>query len=202
MNPPIPESTNRYFILRHGFSQANEMNMIVSNLQRGKNAFGLTDKGRAQVTATVTAARDEGRLDAQTVVVSSPFLRAVETAEIATEILGIRGFQRDDRLRERFFGTFELMEDKNYQAVWDRDRLDPNHTQWQVESVTAEVERMHALLTELSQQYQGQTILLIAHGDIASMLLCWAAGEDLRQHREVGALETAGLAEVSFNMRN
>lgn len=201
MFPPAP--ANRYFVLRHGFSQANDMGLIVSDLQRGKQAFGLTERGREQVTNTVTMARDQGTLDKNVVIVSSPFRRAVETAQIAVEVLGCEGgITQDQRLRERFFGSFELGKDTQYDQVWDQDRIDPSHTQWGVEAVTAEVIRVEALIRDLNRRCQNRTVLLVTHGDIASLLLCWARGEDLRRHREVGALETAGLCEVQWQSKN
>ncbi len=189
-------TTNRYFVLRHGHSQANGMGLVVSDLQRGKTGYGLTEQGRDQVCARVRAARDAGQLDAHVVVISSPFLRAVETTQLAVAILGVKRFAQDKRLRERFFGTLELGNDRVYPQVWAEDRLDPGHTQWDVESVVAVAARLQALRVDLDGRHRGATVLLVGHGDVASILLCHAMGEDLRRHREVGALNTAGLAEV------
>lgn len=189
-------SANRYVVLRHGHSQANDMGLVVSDLQRGKTAFGLTERGRAQVCTSVRTARDAGHLGRDVVVVSSPFLRAVETARLAVDLLSVHGFTQDERLRERFFGTFELGNDRVYPEVWEEDRHDPGHTKWQVESVAAVAARLHALRVDLDSRHHGDTLLLVGHGDVASILLCQAMGEDLRRHREVGALGTAEWAEV------
>lgn len=193
-----PATTNRYFALRHGSSQANEMGLVVSDLQRGRNAFGLTDQGREQVRASVIVARDQETLDHKTIVVSSPFRRTVESARIVTQVLGTNGFTCDDRLRERHFGSLELGSSSHYPTVWEQDRLDPGHTQWEVESVNAIATRVQALITDLDTQYVHQTILLVTHGDTAATLLCWAAGKDLSRHREIGALQTAEICEVHW----
>lgn len=190
---------NRYLILRHGHSQGNERGLVVSDPQRGREAFGLTECGRDQVRVTAATARDQGRLDPDTRVIASPFLRAVETARIVIDLLEISDFAQDDRLCERYCGSLEMGTDHAYPKVWEQDRRNPDHTQWGVESVSAMAVRLAALLRDLEGRYRHQRILLVAHGDVASTLLCWARGEDLRRHREVGTLATAELAEVVFS---
>lgn len=188
---------NRYWILRHGHSQANALGLVVSDPQRGRDAFGLTDTGRTQVRATLDSPLAR-RIPATPVIVSSPFLRAVESAQLAAAMLGVSAFSRDARLRERFFGTLELEKDCVYADVWEADRENPGHVRWGVEAVTAVRDRLAGLLADLDRQHPDRCVLLVAHGDVASTLLCWAAGEDLCRHREVGALPTAGLAELEF----
>ena len=185
-------TANRTFILRHGHSEANAAGLIVSDLQRGRSGYGLTEQGREQVRHTFR----QTSLPTPVVIVSSPFLRAVQTAEIAADHLGVSTVTQDDRLRERWFGEFELTKDTNYQKVWGQDAIDPTHTQWQVESTAEVAERLADLYTALNDRYPKHAILLVAHGDMASTLLCWAQGEDLRHHREIGSLATGCIAEV------
>jgi broad specificity phosphatase PhoE len=68
----------------------------------------LSDTGRSQAEALgrwLTALPEDER---PTAVLSSPFLRALTTAQLATEGLGVR-VRTDERLRERDFGAFDGM---------------------------------------------------------------------------------------------
>ena len=175
--------TNRYWVLRHGHSQANEAGLIVSDPQNAVTRYGLTDKGRSQVREGLAQARAEGVLDGGAVVYCSPLLRAVQTAEIVAEVLGVPGSSADDRLRERSFGELELTCDGNYERVWAEDARDPDHTLWAVEAVRAVLARSMSLIVQIERSMTGRTILLVTHGDVASILSCAAAGVDLRRHR-------------------
>ena len=50
---------------------------------------------------------------------------------------------------------------------------------------------------ELTLDERVATVVLCTHGDVASALLCASLGVPLEQHREVGALETGALRELT-----
>ncbi|MBO0821370.1 MAG: histidine phosphatase family protein, partial [Nocardiopsaceae bacterium] len=78
------EPRNRYFLMRHGQSKANVAKIIVSSLAADASGdYGLTALGREQV---LLAAKRSG-LPPDTVICSSPFARARQTAEIVREHL-------------------------------------------------------------------------------------------------------------------
>jgi broad specificity phosphatase PhoE len=194
--PSIDVLRNRFFLLRHGRSEANEAGLIVSDPVRGAQGYGLTPQGRDQVEASVNTAWQACLADSALYVVSSPFLRAQETARIAAGIWAIPSFQTDDRLRERSCGQFEMAQDQSYEQVWAQDRIDPEHRQGGVESVTDVWARGCSLVQELDQGATDTTFVLVTHGDVASALLCGAAQEDFRRHRELYALHTAEMRQV------
>lgn len=188
MTPPaIRGETSSFCLLRHGQSDANVQRLIASSLAAASEAFGLTATGRAQVRATVIAARAAGMLPETCHVISSPLLRARESAAIAAEVLGTT-VRVDPRLAERGFGQFELASDEHYEQVWSEDRADPAHEKWGVESVTAILGRVAPLIRELQEAERAGTFVLCTHGDVASVLLCAAHGWALSQHRDVGAM--------------
>ena len=189
---------NRFFLLRHGRSQANEDGLIVSDPARGTQAYGLTAQGQAQVEQSVKAAERAGLADSALAIVSSPFLRAQETAQIAARILAVPSIQTDDRLRERSCGQLEMAQEETYERVWARDRVDPEHRQMGVESVAQVWARSAALVRELDQGTTDTTFVLVTHGDVASALLCGAACKDLRRHRDLYALKTAEMCQVGL----
>ena len=193
---PTPAGTSSFCLLRHGQSEANVRGLIASSPAAAGEAFGLTDVGRAQVRSSLIAAREAGILPRVCHVVSSPLLRARESAAIAAELLGAT-VGIDARLVERGFGELELTSDEHYQRVWSEDRADPTHENWGVESTTAIIGRVTGLLRELHDADTTGTFLLCTHGDVASVLLCAAGGLALSQHRDVGAMANGEVRAIS-----
>ncbi len=65
------------------------------------------------------------------------------------------------------------------------------------EAATAVLKRAESLVCEaVRAQVRGGRVLLVTHGDVASMLLCVAAGRDLRCHHPAYGLRTGGLTMV------
>ena len=120
----LEQLTNRYFIMRHGPSLANQQGLIASHADNALDAYGLTDSGRIQVDASLSLV---AALGAATRILSSDFRRACETAEIAHGRLGCRtALCIDPRLRERDFGEFELTSDDHYHEIWRQDEAGVN----------------------------------------------------------------------------
>ena len=76
---------NHYFALRHGESMANVEGLIVSTPENGVPNYGLSDNGKNQVRQSVTSAKKSKLLNASTLIISSDFKRARESAEIAQQ---------------------------------------------------------------------------------------------------------------------
>jgi probable phosphoglycerate mutase len=188
----------RLFLLRHGQSRANVEGLVASSLATAGEAYGLTPRGREQVRSSIGEAAASGILPQGCLTVSSPLLRARESAEVAAEVLG--GTVRlDHRLIERGFGSLERGPDAAYEGVWAEDRADPGHERWGVESVRSVLDRGSALLRELERS--ADVAILCTHGDVASVLLCASLGLPLGRHREVGALGNGELRAVGPGMR-
>jgi broad specificity phosphatase PhoE len=189
------------WLLRHGRSLANDEGLIVSNPDVAKEHYGLTRRGASEVKSLLTAAKEQGLLQGAAVH-SSPFLRATQTAAIAAEVLGATGFVADDRLRERWLGQMEMTPDANYQRVWQEDARDPDHTLWGVEAATAVLKRAVALVLQVASTGPGRGVLLVTHGDVASVLLCAAAQQDLRGHHVGHAMRTAELRSLDYRVQS
>ena len=65
--------------------------------------------------------------------------RTRETAQVLLDSLGREGEQPEVRtwLRERFFGSFELMDHKHYEDVWALDKNNDEHSEFGVEPAAA-----------------------------------------------------------------
>lgn len=194
MNGLQPPLQNRFFIMRHGESEANRLGLIVSAPDNGVPGYGLSEHGWEQVWASI---RQETRLDADTLIYSSDFKRAYETAEIVHEHLACRtAITPHPALRERFFGDLEGHHHHYYQQIWDADALDANHTQHQVESANAVMARVTRCVSELNQAWLSRKILLVAHGDVLQILQTACARQAATQHRSLPHLHTAEIREL------
>ncbi len=187
--------TNRYFVLRHGKSLANKENIIASSLESGLHRYGLTPEGREQVNRSVLELKAKIRLSPHAVILSSPLLRTLQSAQVASKILNIP-FQTDQRLIERNFGGFDLTRASNYRRVWQEDAIDSNHAKWEVESPNAVFARVQDLLGHLEKTICGETFLFCTHGDVASILMCGLCKMKLTRHRQF-AFHTGELREVT-----
>tara|TARA_R110002012_G_scaffold20535_5_gene72744 strand:- start:543 stop:1130 length:588 start_codon:yes stop_codon:yes gene_type:complete len=179
---------NRYLLMRHGHSQANQQGLIISSPERGIQAFGLSAIGEQQMAQLVVA----WTWPIPTQVVHSDFLRTTQTAARVTRAFKLE-MTADKRLRERYFGDLDGQADECYPEVWAWDAVDAEHRHHGVESVSSVAARMRAVIEGLEQQYTGETILLVSHGDPLQILLTALANKPLSQHREQPALLPASV---------
>lgn len=192
LQPFFDHWRNRYLLMRHGHSQANQQGLIISSPERGLNDFGLSAMGEQQLAKAVA----EWGWPAPSRVVHSDFLRTTQTAARVASAFKLERVV-DKRLRERFFGDFEGQADAHYPDVWALDSLDAGHCQHQVEAVSSVAARMSAVMEGLEQQYDGETILLVSHGDPLQILLTALAKKPLTQHREQPALLPASVTLIN-----
>ncbi|RUR30275.1 histidine phosphatase family protein [Vreelandella andesensis] len=179
---------NRYLLMRHGHSQANEQGLIISSPGRGLCGFGLSPLGEAQLSTVV----DQWRWPTPTKVVHSDFLRTTQTAERVANAFGLT-LEKEERLRERYFGELDGQTDRYYPDVWALDAQDADHQQHQVEAVSRVAKRMCAVIEGLERRCDGETVLVVSHGDPLQILLTALANEPLTQHREQPSLQPASI---------
>jgi 2,3-bisphosphoglycerate-dependent phosphoglycerate mutase len=161
-----------YFV-RHGESQANTLN-IISN--RGRQ-HGLTDQGRQQ--AITLASRLQSIAPSH--IFSSPLLRAVQTAEIFSDILSAP-LEITDALREYDCGILEGRLDP---ASWQRHRQLRDawllHKQWECRIEQGEsfldIRARFLPFVEQLVASTGQTrlmtdsVVLVGHGGVYGCML-------------------------------
>jgi probable phosphoglycerate mutase len=76
---------NRYFaIMRHGESTANQKGLIANEAEYGVPYYSLSDFGRLQVEQSV---QTNTLLSGVSIIISSDFKRALESAEIVHRLL-------------------------------------------------------------------------------------------------------------------
>lgn len=179
---------NRYLLMRHAHSQANQQGLIISTPERGLAGFGLSSRGREQLEGLLA----DWRWATPVRILHSDFRRATETAERIARHFG-RRLEAEPRLRERHFGAFEGEGDARYAEVWARDARDPAHRHAGVEAVAEVAARMTGLIAELERRHAGEVILLVSHGDPLQILLTALEGREPSRHRERAPLAPASI---------
>jgi len=187
---------NRFHAMRHGQSKANEAGVIVSSIGSDRRGdYGLSELGRRQARA----AADACGLPADTLIFSSDFSRAWQTAEIAAARLGAAEATVAEELRERCFGALEGGPVAGYATVWRVDEASDEAGAGGVEGVepaAAVLDRATALVARLERRYAGRDILLVSHGDTLQILQAGFLGLDPARHRRLPPLATAEIREL------
>ncbi len=148
----------KLYVARHGETEWNALNKVC-----GRTDLPLTEKGKqqAQLLAERTKALD---ID---MIISSPMLRARQTAAPAAEMLGLP-VAADERLIEQDYGIYEGV-----------DRYDPgflgNKRQFAFrypggESMMDVAFRVYGLIEELKENHPDKNILLVCHGGVCRLI--------------------------------
>ena len=163
------------WLVRHGESggnvadaQAHEQGAGRLELDVRDPDVPLSETGCSQAQALGRWMADLPEEQRPTAVVSSPFTRALTTAQLAAEPLGLR-VRVDERLRERDFGAFDGMtgagiREEYPQEAQRRDLLGkfyyrpPGGESWADVAL-----RVRSLLTTEALRHDGERLLLVAH---------------------------------------
>ncbi len=146
-------------IIRHGQTDWN----VTSRLQ-GQTDTVLNNKGREQARQAGLAIKE---IEWHSVI-SSPLLRAKETAEIVSEILGLDGVATDDGLRERSYGQAEGLTLKERTEAYP-DRQYEGMEDW---------EALRDRMMETIQRYASDqhNLVLVSHGAAINSVLHTLSG--------------------------
>jgi broad specificity phosphatase PhoE len=163
------------WLVRHGESVGNVADARAQ--QSGAGRLGLdvrdpdvplSDTGRGQAAALGRHLAGLPEDDRPTAVLSSPFARALATAELAVDGLDVR-VRTDERLRERDFGAFDGMTKAGIREDFPdearrRDLLGkfyyrpPGGESWADVAL-----RIRSLLATESLRHDGERVLVVAH---------------------------------------
>ncbi len=154
------KSGNKYFVMRHGGSQGNEKDTVSYKLEASDH---LTEAGKKQAKDSGEKLKKE-KID---LIISSPFARTKETAEIVLSELGLDKSQLvlDERLREINPGSFDGKNwDEYHNHVYN---VGPNWFEEKIaggESLRDVGRRVGEFLYEIEEKYKGKNILIVTHG--------------------------------------
>ncbi|MFZ2832181.1 MAG: class I tRNA ligase family protein, partial [Minisyncoccia bacterium] len=167
------KSGNKYIAMRHGEAESNAHNTVSSKIEKS-TAYPLTEKGRgvAQKTAEKLVAE---KID---MIITSPFLRTKQTAEIVASTIGydVKNIIIDERIKEIDTGIFDgrSIEDyrKNFSSQLEKFTKHPEGG----ENLLEVKKRVMAFLEELEEKYQDKTILIVTHEYPIWMLMSGTEG--------------------------
>ncbi|MBN9240984.1 MAG: histidine phosphatase family protein [Micrococcales bacterium 70-64] len=145
------------YLVRHGETDWNRQHRI-----QGLTDIPLNDTGREQ-------ARRAGRLLASRdwhAVVSSPLQRALETATIIADELGLPAPTTDDQLVERNYGEAEGLDFDELNRRFPEDAPVPGR-----ERRSAVRKRAMAALLRIAAAHPDESVLVVAHGGLIRAVL-------------------------------
>lgn len=180
--------------MRHGRSLANEQGLIISNPADGVlDKYGLSATGREQAEASAR----NSPLTSETLIYSSDFSRARQTAEIIKQIIGANDVTSTEALRERFFGDWDKTSHENFEKVYEVDSQLVDTHQNNVEPLSSVIGRILELIKEIEKNHSGKTVLLVSHGDPLQILQTSFEGQDLTKHRDLPYIKTAEIRQIA-----
>jgi broad specificity phosphatase PhoE len=189
---------NTYLLMRHGRSEANDQAIIQSNPEIGVEGDHLTEEGRKQVQSSITKAAAMYGLNSETIILTSDFARAKETAEIVQKVLGIREIEVTPKLRERNFGLFDETSSENYTKVWEADGKNSALLEECEIEHTADVEkRVLEVVNNLESRYTSKNIILVSHGDTLQIVQAAMQGIAPSLHRTLSPMQNGELRKLS-----
>ena len=193
---------NSYSVMRHGQSKANVRGVIVSRIETDASGdYGLTELGREQVRAAALAWSSPAGARPPTLIFSSDFARAAQSAQIVRAHLGgarrwpsprpcasaasVTGRGRRPRTTARCGRRTRPGRDRRWRRAGDRG-AGPGHARssrtWK-------------------RRHSGRDILLVSHGDTLQILQAGLARMDPAKHRHLPHLETAEIRRLHLAPR-
>ncbi|MDQ3245083.1 MAG: class I tRNA ligase family protein [bacterium] len=194
------KSGNKYFVMRHGETDANTQGLVSTVINSGNN---LTEKGVSETKQNADILLDK-KID---MVFISPFNRTKETAKIVAEVLNLKEDQIvvDARLGEVNIKSYEGRTWSEYhqdfpktQEYWDKNR-EGDESYKNVKSRVAE------FIFEIEEKYKDKNILIITHGGPAWILVATAKVLNindtldlLNQAKDFHYFQNSEIQEINF----
>lgn len=150
----------KIYSTRHGQTDYNKADAILGTTDIGLNEMGLL---QARELAEKIAA-----LNDVDIIVSSPMKRALRTAEIVSELSGIK-IITDERLREWDYGEYEGMHRS-------AEGFAQNKLEFAVkmgnsgESLLQLVHRVYSALDYITENFSDKTVLIVSHGGVCRVI--------------------------------
>ena len=165
---------NTYYVMRHGEAENNLQGIFNSDPSK---EFHLSALGKEQVRES--AAAFKGSVD---LIVSSPFLRTKETAEVCAETLGFdkAKISFDERIREMHMGELEGEPNEAITVLYPTREEFFTGSAKGVENRNSIKRRMGAFLEDMETRHEGKNVLIISHDGPLWMLEAAAQGLDIQ----------------------
>jgi alpha-ribazole phosphatase len=187
-------------LMRHGETAWNRQGRVM-----GRHPVELTDHGREQVTATARFALSIK----PDLIITSPLVRARQSAEILATGLGGVEIVEEPAIAEVLYGRWEgmhyheLIDDPHY-ITYRKSPIE--HPTPGGETIPEVQARGVAAVMRTMEAHSGQRVIFVSHGDIVRTVLCHFLGLELKHFHRIrvdnaalSAVQIAGeFAEVKF----
>lgn len=184
------KSTNNYFVIRHGEAENNVLGVGSTKVS---NPHHLTEKGKEQVFGAIEELK-KNKID---LIISSPFVRTKETAEIIAGEFGIKEVIFDDRIMETQIGDFEGKNNEEYHKYFESQEEKFTKNPPNGENLTELKNRVGDFIYDIDKKYSDKNILIVTHEYPAWLLLAVAKGLNAKESVELKEVENIfGNAEV------
>lgn len=160
------DTGRRILLVRHGRTEAN-----ASGLLLGRTDVPLDGLGRVQATALGDEVRS-GRFGPVVAVVSSPLVRALETASAISNDVVV-----DERLIELDYGDYDGLPLREVPgSVWSRWREDPHFEPPGGESLSTLEQRVCSICDDWFDTPGGGTVVFVSHVSPIKAAVSWSLG--------------------------
>ena len=184
----------RIIIVRHGQSEANAKCAFA-----GHTDFELSTLGIKQAGATAKYIVEKYSIDR---IYTSDLSRAYGTALPISEMSGLPLITNSE-LREIFAGEwegekFDTLEEKYSEdySVWLKDIGNAHPTGG--ESVKERAQRVRSAVTEIAQENDGRTVVIVSHGTPIRSLVSLFNGKDVSEMKNIPWVTNASVTEVEY----
>jgi glucosyl-3-phosphoglycerate phosphatase len=173
----------RLVLVRHGQTDYNREGRLQGQVDIPLNAIGVR---QAESLGAAVAANPPD------VLVSSPLVRAVETARLLAHGTDLE-VTTDAAFLERGFGRWEGLKGEEIHARWPSE-----HADWRahrpvrgldVEDRPEVGQRVAAACRDLVAQHRGKTVMVVAHGAAITLGITALLGMDTNGFRGLAGLE-------------
>ena len=180
-------------MIRHGEIPSN-----VNKVYAGRSIERLTQKG-VQQARQVSDKLKSHKIEA---LYSSPIHRALQTAQILSEVVGVDPIVYDS-FRELEMGPWEGMSEadiaREYPEEWGIWNSDPASLRMEGrEPLDILLERVLTGVRDIYKDHSDGNAVIVTHVAIIRVLLLWHAGKSLNLYKTIN-VPNAGIFELGIN---
>ncbi len=180
-------------IVRHGRTAYNAQGLLQGRVDNPLDAVG-------EDQALVVGEYLVPHVNEETVIISSPLLRARSTAQAIANRTGL-SVTIDERWTELAYGIYEGVPQGDVPAeVWAKWRSDPHFAPESGETLAQVQERVAGACDELLQSLTGKTAVIVSHVSPIKSAVAWALGVDVGVSWRT-QLDTASILRITLTPR-
>ena len=180
-------------IVRHGRTAYNAQGLLQGRVDNPLDAVG-------EDQALVVGEYLVPHVNEETVIISSPLLRARSTAQAIANRTGL-SVTIDERWTELAYGIYEGVPQGDVPAeVWANWRSDPHFAPESGETLAQVQDRVVKACDELLQTLAGKTAVIVSHVSPIKSAVAWALGVDVGVGWRT-QLDTASISRITLTPR-